>query len=100
MRTVRCSSRLLGAGGVCPEGDVCLPPPWTELQTLVKTLPCRNYVADGKNSIVSALKERVLWAKNFFSTLQLRKNITRFILCSHRYTYDSNSLFHIFDMSN
>ena len=27
MRTVRCSSHLLGAGGVCPEGDVCLPPP-------------------------------------------------------------------------
>ena len=36
-------------GGVCPGG--CLPdtPLWTEWQTLVKTLPCRNYVADGNN---------------------------------------------------
>ena len=24
-------------------------PPWTEWQTPVKTLPCRNYIVDGKN---------------------------------------------------
>ena len=69
MRTVCCNSRLGGGclpgrGGLCVylgEGGVpgvvypggCLPatpPPalWTEWQTHVKTLPCRNYVADGK----------------------------------------------------
>ena len=59
MRTVRSSSHLLG-GGVAARGGVCLgvypsmhwgrhpPHPWTEWQTGVKTLPCRNYVADGK----------------------------------------------------
>ena len=56
MRTIRCSAhgvclpkgeRCLPRGGVCPEG-VCQIPPWTEWQTRVKTLPCRNYVADGK----------------------------------------------------
>ena len=26
-----------------------IPPPWTESQTGVKTLPCRNFVAGGKN---------------------------------------------------
>ena len=39
-----------GQGGCLPRGDVCQitsPPPWTEWQTPVKTLPCRNYVADG-----------------------------------------------------
>ena len=43
----------LPIGGVCPEG-VCIPactgadtPLWTEWQTGVKQLPCRNYVADG-----------------------------------------------------
>ena len=41
MRTVRCSGHLLGS--------VCQTPPWTEWQTRVKTFPCRNYVADGKN---------------------------------------------------
>ena len=35
-------------GGVCP-GWVTTPPFWTEWQTCVKTLPCRNYIADGKN---------------------------------------------------
>ena len=47
IRTVRCSSRLLG--GCLPGG--CLPdtPLWTEWQTGVKTLPCCNYVADGNN---------------------------------------------------
>ena len=95
MRTIHCSSRLLGGGGggvclggFCPGGvclgggmsaqGVCLPrvavclvgvcpveclpgggvwpgdvqqtlPLWTEWQTPVKTLTCRNYVADGKN---------------------------------------------------
>ena len=48
MRTIRCSSCLLGAGGgVCPGG--CLPHPSCEQnETLVKTLPCHNYIADGK----------------------------------------------------
>ena len=56
MRTVRCSSRLLGGGlhrgGVClgkvyARGGVCQrPPTWTEWQTPVKTLPCRNYVTE------------------------------------------------------
>ena len=54
--------------GVCP-GDVCLRgvsaqvvsarhtvlPLWTEWQTDVKTLPCRNYVADGKNTIKNCI---------------------------------------------
>ena len=57
MRTVRSSGRP-GGGAVCLaegvsacQGGVYLPhaPPWTEWQTRVKTLPCRNYVADGKN---------------------------------------------------
>ena len=54
-RTVRCSGRLGGRGSVCLGGGVCLggvfarhPPPWPERQTGVKTLPCRNYFADGK----------------------------------------------------
>ena len=36
-------------------GRGCLPdtppPPWTEWQVPVKTLPCRNYVVGGKNNI-------------------------------------------------
>ena len=55
MRTVRCSGRLLGVsaqGGVClggvyPGVSARPPTPRTESQTGVKTLPCRNYVADG-----------------------------------------------------
>ena len=47
MRTVRCSSY----GGCLPMG--CLSAPLlTESQTPVKTQPCRNYVADGKYSII------------------------------------------------
>ena len=42
MRTVRCSSRLLG--GVSARH----PPLWTEWQTPVKTLPCRKYAAGSK----------------------------------------------------
>ena len=37
MRTVRCSGRLGGGGGVSAQGG------------LLKTLPGRNYVADGNN---------------------------------------------------
>ena len=65
MRTVRSSSRLLGSlyaqWGVCPGGSVrgemgfcpadiplCEQNDW---QMGVKTLPCRNYVADGKNTL-------------------------------------------------
>ena len=77
IRIVRCSSRLLGGvfpggclpggvsawggvyvcsegslprgGGVCvPGGGVC-PCERNDGQIGVKTLPCRNYIADGKN---------------------------------------------------
>ena len=55
MRTVRCSSRLLG--GIFP--SACWDtPPWTEWQTGVKTLPCRNYVADGKNNQIRTVQLR------------------------------------------
>ena len=40
------SQHALGRGGVCPRL-------WTEWQTGVKTLPCRNFVAGGKNLITS-----------------------------------------------
>ena len=38
-----------GQGGIYPGGRCRHPPPWTEWQTGVKTLPCRNFVAGGKN---------------------------------------------------
>ena len=38
-------------GGVCPGGVWQTLPPWTEWQVLVKTLPCRNYVADGNETL-------------------------------------------------
>ena len=62
MRTVRSSSRLLGSlyaqWGVCPGGSVggwgsarqTPPGEQNDWQTGVKTLPCRNYVADGNNT--------------------------------------------------
>ena len=47
--------------GVWPEG--CLPDTlWTEWQMLVKTLPCRNYVADGKNRLAPPF-EKSCWSK-------------------------------------
>ena len=58
MRTVRSSNCL--PGGVYQEGvtpsDAPVhagihPPRWTDWQTGVKTLPCRNYVADGNNGL-------------------------------------------------
>ena len=74
MRTVRWSSRLPGwgwvcrggsawgvsaQGGVCPGGG-CLPggvsAQGTEWQTGIKILPCRNFVADGKNSVSLGLE--------------------------------------------
>ena len=63
--------RCLPRGDVCPGGSVCsggclpggglpkTPLLWTEWQTLVKTLPCRNYVADGKKKNTSVTQ--VLW---------------------------------------
>ena len=53
MRTVRLSRGDVWPGGVvCPGGGGCLTRgcghPWTKWQTRVKTLPCRNYVVDGK----------------------------------------------------
>ena len=61
MCTVHCSSHLLG--GVCPAGRGSAQvhagihtPLWIEWQTGVKTLPCRNYVTDGKNDKLQILK--------------------------------------------
>ena len=81
MRTVRCSGRLLGGGGVwlwvsgrggclprgclaggCLSGGGCLPDIhrlWTESQTGVKTLTCRIYVADGNECHQIRVKYRV-----------------------------------------
>ena len=41
---------LLLGGGIpaCTEAD---PPPWTESQMPVKTLPCPNFVAGGKDLV-------------------------------------------------
>ena len=60
MHTVRCrrghGGRGSVQGGVCPEGGVCPSACWdtppcgqNSWHTLVKTLPFRNYVANGKN---------------------------------------------------
>ena len=47
-----CQWGVSARGGVClgvsAQGGVCQTPPWTEWQTGLKTLPCLNYVADGK----------------------------------------------------
>ena len=50
-------SACLWVVSACRSGVVCLPgspppPTWTEWQTRVKTLSCRNYVADGKNRLL------------------------------------------------
>ena len=34
---------------VCPSACWETPPPWTEWRAGIKSLPCRNYVADGNN---------------------------------------------------
>ena len=49
-------------GGV-PEADTP-PPPWTESQTPVKTLPWHNFVAAGNNS--------VLWMENIYKIYALK----------------------------
>ena len=52
-----CLQGCLPGAGVCL-GRACLPdtfPLWTEWQTPVKTLPCRNYVADGNQQPLSLL---------------------------------------------
>ena len=41
------TARSLPYGGVSVQGAL-FPPLWTESQTHVKTLPCRNFVAGGK----------------------------------------------------
>ena len=83
MRTVRCSSRLLG--GVCPGG--CLPgcvypsmhwgsPPPHERNdwlTGVKALPCRNFVVEGDHIHLIAIevfvaKKKHVWM-NWFAHL-------------------------------
>ena len=55
-----CCQGVSAAGGVsAPRGVVSqhalrqTPPPWTESQTHVKTLPCPNFVAGGKNWVLS-----------------------------------------------
>ena len=90
MRTVRCSGRLCLPGGCLFRGlsawggvsaqvvsaqEECLhggsaqlhawihPPQWTEWQTGVKTLPCRNYVADSKKF---GYNENPLLTSSFF----------------------------------
>ena len=40
----------VSAQGVSAQGNVCHPLLWTEWEMPVKTLPCRNYVADGKKA--------------------------------------------------
>ena len=47
-RLLTVSQHALHRGAVCP-GGVADPPMWTEWQTGVQTLPCRNFVAGGKN---------------------------------------------------
>ena len=51
----RCASRVCASGGMYPSMHWAdTPHPWTEWQMLVKILPCRNYVADGKNNHLRA----------------------------------------------
>ena len=65
-------------GGVYYPGR-CLPDHtlWTESQTGVKTFPCRNYVADGKNVILQLVwiflwsQPTKLWEGNVFSRVCL-----------------------------
>ena len=56
MRTVRCSGRPGGVvcmgGGLTAQGGGCLPAtpqPVDRMTDTCKTLPCRNYVAEGDN---------------------------------------------------
>ena len=58
MRTVRCSSRLLGGVSAQVRAGI-QPPPWTEWQIGVKTLPCRNYVSDSKNNQIRTVTTEV-----------------------------------------
>ena len=52
----------------CKQADT---PPRTESQTLVKTLPCRNYVADGNNgAIPKAADSQLFQVKAPFDTDQ------------------------------
>ena len=47
-----CLGRGVCLGGSAGRGDVCQTPSLlTECETGVKTLPCRNYVADGHNCL-------------------------------------------------
>ena len=67
-RGVRCPPK----GGVCP-GGVCpvhagIHPLWTERQTGVKTLPCRNSVADGNNKIAFNRRQTARYPKNISAT--------------------------------
>ena len=57
-----------GGGGVSFGG--CLPrgwlnPLWTESQTGVKTLPCRNFVVGGKNYLsLKGLEPTISWVRD------------------------------------
>ena len=53
--------------GVC-QGEVCIPacteadtPLWTEWQTGVKTLPCRNFIADSNKLNIKEWKSFTCW---------------------------------------
>ena len=57
--------RCLPGGGLSAQrGCLPHPPPWTESQMPVKTLPCRNYVTDGKN-IYKLNLPLLVWKGNF-----------------------------------
>ena len=107
MHTVHCSGCLVGGGSsawwrrgsawgrcVCLGG--CLG---TEWPTDVKTLPCRNYVADGKNvsnHLLIQIAKHVLWLLGFepyqikFKSLSSRMNR----LVPYDYTFRSPAGFH------
>ena len=99
MRTVRCSGRqwmVSALGGGCLPRGVCLsgrqPPPVTEWQTRVKTLPCRNYVADGKyypgssfqklNEAANVLAAR-LWNRMMSGRHTITLHLTEFCVLKH-----------------
>ena len=100
MRTVRCSSRLLkgclpgglSVRGVCPgvRGGLsrgCLPkcmlgytpPPVDRMTDRCKTLPCRNYVADGNNDHNAVALRTDFCFRNFFALTHLTPTSVRAI---------------------
>ena len=94
MRTIRCSSRLLGGmstrgGGCLPRGGLCLPgvcvclprgaclpggcladTPVDRMTDRCKTLPCRNYVVDG--NYASASVSHLVASERYHCNLPIR----------------------------